>query len=949
MEVAVGSTKKIKKGAIFSYLTIIFEVLVNFLLLRYLTRGLGDSYGLYTLALNTISIFLIDFGLSQSVTRFIAKYRINNDAEFENRFLGLIAKIYLIIDAFIVISCVVVFFCIPYIYGGLSSTEIGDFKIVFIIVAIYSCLSFPFLPLNGILNGHEEFSIIKILSMAQKALTTILLACCLIFDLGLYFAVFANVISSVIIITIKAFFVFKKCQIRPKLNYRDKKLLKGIIGYTIWIAISSIASRISLSIMPTLLATTRDSATVAIFGIAITFETYAFMFSSAISNLFLPKVTTLISQNNFDAINKSSINIGKFQIMIAGLIASGFIIFGQDFLNLYLEPMYSASYLPTILLLVDVIFNIIFIIQQNVSFAMGTIKQASIIELTVSIVRLGLCWMFGYFYGILGLTICYLCGTIIINGLKCYFVYYRRQNFDIKKFLLNVFALYLFPFTLSLLAGFLLVYTFDTSSWGFLIATIIIYSIFYLFIMFVLFLSRGERASIVNTLSRRIPFVQKINDALIKADSKDAFVPRSLAIILLILSFFASSYPLNDISLLAVLFFAIIALIAYIYFRFPLALFKDKKVAKKYFSDVSLWYVIIFSILVVVSMLATKSFNTVFGVGKFLITIWSAYLFVKLFSFKTFYKLFKNLFFILCIISLFFTLVIFINGENFSNSIVNDLYFNYFYIFFSITSSSILGNNCAIFWEPGIFASFCLIALAMLIIFDKDRWYKQLPYYLVFGVSLISTGSLAGYILIVFLVPLFLVKINKKITTVLAWIITIIFGIGVIVCIPMIGTISEFFPFIAEKGVSLTTRIYAMFVDFEIFLKFPLFGAGSSYQYYFQLISESKYPGLLDTSLNTFTYLLGAYGIAGILFILFFCFAFLMNKKVSLINRLLCFLLVILIFIKEPHQMSLLSNIFIFYLANDNYLTSDNKNNPKFVHSTIFQKIKDKNHEKELA
>ena len=138
MEDKIGSSVKIKRGAIFSYVAIIFEVLINFFLLKYLTSQLGNEYGIYTLATNIIGIFLADFGLSQSVTRFIAKYRIAGDKTAENNLLGIFLKIYLVLDAIIFSIAFVLFFFLGSLYSGLTAPEMSKFKIVYIFVAIYS-------------------------------------------------------------------------------------------------------------------------------------------------------------------------------------------------------------------------------------------------------------------------------------------------------------------------------------------------------------------------------------------------------------------------------------------------------------------------------------------------------------------------------------------------------------------------------------------------------------------------------------------------------------------------------------------------------------------------------------------------------------------------------------------------------------------------------------------
>lgn len=935
MNEKIGSNLKIKKGAFFSYLTIIFEILINFFLLKYITAALGDEYGLYTLAMSVISIFLLDFGLSQAVTKFIAKFRLNNDVEGENKFLGLVLKIYFILDIFVLVACIIVFFCIPFLYQGLSPTELGDFEVVFIIVAIYSCISFPFLPMNGILSGHEEFSIVKILTMAQKTTTAIFLVICLVANLGLYAIVFANVLSALIYSLARLFIVFKKCKVRPNFKVHDPKMLKALLAFTVWIAIATLASRLSLGMMSTILANTTDSATVAIFGIAVTFETYAYTFSTAISNLFLPKVTALTESKDFAALNKSSIRVGKFQMMVSGLILLGFIVFGQDFLGLYLEPMYANSYFPAILLLLDVMLNCTLIIPQTTSYAMGTIKYVSLIDLFGSIIRLGLCWLMAFYLGMIGLVVCYVAGTFLINAVKLFFVFYKKQNLDLKHFCLHIYLRFLIPAGIVLCFGFLYCYTFDTFNWISLIVSIIVFCIVYFCLVFSLYFSKREREELFASIFKKIPFINRLSTKFSISSRANHYIPTFICGVLIFIAFFSSNYPYNDISLFFLLIFVSLLVFLYFYYYFPFKMFKDKELAKIYFRNIGIWFLVAFTLLVFISYLVTQSFDATFGLFKLFIIFWSAFIFTQLFSFKTFFKIFKNIFFVICSSSLIIYVVALIYGSNFSPT-YDGTYYNYFYVIFITDTGGTSLRNCAIFWEPGIFSSFCCVALALEILFDRNKWYKQLPYYVVFALSLLSTFSLAGFILVIFLIPVAIAQFKSKITKILSYSLVGVLALTLILFFIIPDVFVQVFPFLADKGISFTTRFYSFFVDLEIFKSHPIFGVGSQYNYYFNALAEELYPGMLDTSLNTFGSFLASFGLGGILYIVFFLVSILSCNKFSWDVKLSLLLLAFLIFIKEPHSLSLISQIFIFYFLKYSSWMPNDENCYKIASTSIY-------------
>ena len=71
------------------------------------TIGKSDC-GLYTLSNSPITLFLVDFGLSSAVSRYVAKYRAEGRQDKVNNFLGAVYKLYLIIDAVIFVANAIV-------------------------------------------------------------------------------------------------------------------------------------------------------------------------------------------------------------------------------------------------------------------------------------------------------------------------------------------------------------------------------------------------------------------------------------------------------------------------------------------------------------------------------------------------------------------------------------------------------------------------------------------------------------------------------------------------------------------------------------------------------------------------------------------------------------------------------------------------------------------------
>ena len=71
----MSSSKQLKLGALMSYVAIAINIVTGLLYTPWMIHSIGrENFGLYTLAMSVISLFVFDFGLSSAVTRFIAMY-----------------------------------------------------------------------------------------------------------------------------------------------------------------------------------------------------------------------------------------------------------------------------------------------------------------------------------------------------------------------------------------------------------------------------------------------------------------------------------------------------------------------------------------------------------------------------------------------------------------------------------------------------------------------------------------------------------------------------------------------------------------------------------------------------------------------------------------------------------------------------------------------------------
>ncbi len=79
---------QIRNGTLLSYAGLGINVLTGLLYTPWMIHSIGkDNFGLYTLAISIISLFVFDFGLGSAVSRFLSKYLAEGNQQKANNCL----------------------------------------------------------------------------------------------------------------------------------------------------------------------------------------------------------------------------------------------------------------------------------------------------------------------------------------------------------------------------------------------------------------------------------------------------------------------------------------------------------------------------------------------------------------------------------------------------------------------------------------------------------------------------------------------------------------------------------------------------------------------------------------------------------------------------------------------------------------------------------------------
>lgn len=496
-----NSSKQIKFGAVISYLSIGFNIIAGLIYTPWMINSIGkDQYALYTLAISVINIFLLDFGISSAVSKFLANYYAKGEQEKADRFMGIVFKVFFIISAIIAVALFIFYFLIDSVYVKLSPSEISVFKILFIIVASYSVISFPCMPFTGVLMANERFIEVKLLKLFHKIFEVSLIITFLLLGLGVYSLVLVHAVSSVLFHLIRYLIIKKKTGQKAELRAWDKKQARDLFGYSVWVTIMSLAQRCIFNIMPTIIAAVIGSVEVAFFSLASTIEGYVYTFADAINGMFLPKISRiLVGEDSENRLNSLLIKVAKFHIYTIGLVTICFIMLGQNFVQLWLGSGYEKVYICAVLLILPSLIELPQQVAKTALLAKDVVKQQAIIYILMAVINIAVSLVLIPQLGAIGAAAAIFV-SYMFRTAACNYLYKKHLNIKIGAYFKSAYLGWLPAAIITLVSGVFINRLFAQVNFINFILSVLCMAIIYFIIIFFTDLDKELRNKILKRL-----------------------------------------------------------------------------------------------------------------------------------------------------------------------------------------------------------------------------------------------------------------------------------------------------------------------------------------------------------------------------------------------------------------------------------------------------------------
>ena len=427
-----------KLGIFLSYLNITLQSLLGFLYIPILLHYIGKSeYGLYQLMGSLIAYFgIMDFGLSAAVIRFYAKYLALKDRVGMENILAIALRCYGAVMGVMLIAGGAVYTMLDAAFSGsMTAGEVAEAKDIFLLLLLNIVITLSTMVFRSVINAHERFLFLKGMETVQLVLQPMLVVLLLMHHPSAFSVALVQTGLNLVLSLARVYYCFARLHVRIRYHYWSHELMVSFRRLALSVFAVTLIDQVFWKTNQIILGVISGTAAVAVYSIASMIYMNYMALSTAISGVYLPHVTGMVARKEpISSLSDLFIQIGRWQYYLLALVATGFIIFGKQFIALWAGPGFEDSYIITLLIIlpftVDLIQNIGLAIMQ----AMNRYDFRARIYFLTGVLNLLLAIPLGIKYGGIGCAVATGISMIVGNGFIMNWYYAKEIRLAIASF-----------------------------------------------------------------------------------------------------------------------------------------------------------------------------------------------------------------------------------------------------------------------------------------------------------------------------------------------------------------------------------------------------------------------------------------------------------------------------------------------------------------------------------
>jgi len=334
-----------------NWAVLIINIVISFFLAPYVVNKLGNVYyGIWTVVMQfTGYLYLMDFGVRESVVRYTSKFNATGSKKLLNQILstGLVMYSAVAIACMLIALLGAVLF--PYVFATPEEFS-AEIRLVVLLVGATIAQTFLFNVFNGILMGVHRFDLGNIVNVLVSFVRLGLVLWVL--SSGHKIVALASVQLLVGVITGICMMILAKKEL-DKLGLAFKFVIKGkkrflaharrLFNYSKYVFVINIGQKIIFTTDAILIGLFMPIASVTFYAIAGNLIEYLRNLISATASVLNPLTSHFSAKGEEHKVRELLVNGGRLSLFIGLPVAVVYMVLGQKFIELWMGGQYAET------------------------------------------------------------------------------------------------------------------------------------------------------------------------------------------------------------------------------------------------------------------------------------------------------------------------------------------------------------------------------------------------------------------------------------------------------------------------------------------------------------------------------------------------------------------------------------------------------------------------------
>jgi O-antigen/teichoic acid export membrane protein len=398
----MSSGQRLTRSIASNWLHLALNIGVSFFLSPFVVNALGGVYyGIWAVTMQfTGYLYLLDFGVRESVVRYTAKYRARQQAAKLNDVLTTAFAVYIPITLACVLLTMLCAWGVPR-WFNIDAAYAGEARWAVIFTGLTIAQTFFFNVFTGVLQGLHRFDIMNATGMATTLLRTGLIVWFLQRGYGIVALAAIQLFVALLAGTINASIALSKLRsagMRYRVTWLPRRrlmaLARRIFGYGFYVLVNNVAQKINYASDAIVVGLFMPISAVTYYAIAGSLVEYLRSLITSTAQVFSPMSSQLHALRQHDALGKMLIKGARLTVIITLPIAVTYTLLGTEFIGLWMgdefkdragEVLGVLGFTQILAAPHYVISSVLYGMSQHRSIALLRVGEATA-KLTLSIV-----------------------------------------------------------------------------------------------------------------------------------------------------------------------------------------------------------------------------------------------------------------------------------------------------------------------------------------------------------------------------------------------------------------------------------------------------------------------------------------------------------------------------------------------------------------------------------